>query len=244
MAGKSPSKSPAKAGKKPSKSAGARRPKVKKSTSAPALGQAVDALKKGFLMGLGATAQTAEKLKDLVAPVVEEIGDSEARRTTGDLARVLLNEKTHFEARLKSLVEGFVRATVKSLNLVTRDELDAVRRELQRAAVKPVSPRPAPRSAPRAGGGGGRPTTRPGSAPRAAGARPAGGATADRPTRDAANKPGSARPKAGGRPGASRGAAKPAAARPKTGGGPSSIGARKPRPGKPSGGGPRRGPKP
>lgn len=229
MAPKDPAKSPAKAAKSPrktNKNAGVRRPKVKKSTPAPVVGQAVDILKKGFLMGLGATVQTAERLKEMVSPVIDEIADSDTRRTSGDLARVLLSEKTHFEARLKSLVEGFMRASIKSLNLVTREDLDALRREMRTAnpghapAGRALAGRPPARSA--TGGGTGKPPAR-------GSARPARGpAKASARTEASGGSPSRAPGKFSGRP-------KP--------GGPPGSGGRKPRPGgKPTGGAPPRRP--
>lgn len=91
----------------------------------------MESLKKAFLIGLGATVMTAEKVKELMDEMVErgELSHQEAKSFGEDLKARAVKEKEQFEGRVKETVETYIKKTVDSLGLVTREEFEALRRE-------------------------------------------------------------------------------------------------------------------
>lgn len=91
-----------------------------------------DVLKKVFLIGVGATVVTAEKIKEVVDELVEkgELSQQEGKSFAEDLKTRAVKEKEHFESRVKDTVEQYVHKAIDSLGLVKRDEFDALKAEL------------------------------------------------------------------------------------------------------------------
>lgn len=92
----------------------------------------MESLKKAFLIGLGATVMTAERVKELMDEMVErgELTHQEAKSFGEDLKVRAVKEKEQFEGRVKETVETYIKKTVDSLGLVTREEFEALRKEL------------------------------------------------------------------------------------------------------------------
>lgn len=90
-------------------------------------------LEKVFLIGLGATVTTAEKVKEVVDELVErgELSQQEGKSFAEDLKVKAVKEKEHFEAKIKETVEQYTHKAIESLGLVKRDEFDALKREVE-----------------------------------------------------------------------------------------------------------------
>jgi polyhydroxyalkanoate synthesis regulator phasin len=106
----------------------------------------LEAIKKSFLIGVGATVSTAEKVKELIDDLVErgELTKKDAKTFGEELKKRTLQEKEVFEKRVKETVETQVKnqiqRVVQNLGLATKEELARLRSELQKqekpAAVK------------------------------------------------------------------------------------------------------------
>lgn len=90
-------------------------------------------LEKVFLIGLGATVTTAEKVKEVVDELVErgELSQQEGKSFAEDLKAKAVKEKDQFETKVKETVEQYTHKAIESLGLVKRDELDALKREIE-----------------------------------------------------------------------------------------------------------------
>jgi polyhydroxyalkanoate synthesis regulator phasin len=93
----------------------------------------LEPLKKAFLIGLGATVLTAERVKELMDDLVArgELSQNEAKQFGDDLRERAIKEKELFEGRVKEVVDGYLKKAVDSLGLVTKADLDTLRAELQ-----------------------------------------------------------------------------------------------------------------
>lgn len=91
--------------------------------------------KKAFLIGLGATAVTMERIQELVNELVErgEMSQKEAKTFAEDLKNRAMKEKEQFESKIKDSVDTYVKQAVKSMGLVTREEFDALKKDLASA---------------------------------------------------------------------------------------------------------------
>jgi polyhydroxyalkanoate synthesis regulator phasin len=107
------------------------------------MGSTREALKKAFLIGVGATVVTAEKVKELVDELVErgELSQNEAKSFSEDLKTRALKEKEQFESRVKETVDTYVKKAMESLGVVSRQEFEALKAEV--AGLKGESPEPA-----------------------------------------------------------------------------------------------------
>jgi polyhydroxyalkanoate synthesis regulator phasin len=95
--------------------------------------QTVESLKKAFLIGLGATVLTAEKVRELADELVArgEMSQKDAQQFGEDLKTRAIREKEQFESRVKEQVDSYLKKAVDSLGLVTKADLDALRAELK-----------------------------------------------------------------------------------------------------------------
>lgn len=93
----------------------------------------LESVKKAFLVGLGATMLTAEKIKELIDELVErgEISQQDAKGFAEDLKQKAVKERESFEQQLKDQVDHTVKKTLDSLGLVTKKDLDDLREELK-----------------------------------------------------------------------------------------------------------------
>lgn len=101
----------------------------------------MEILKRTFLIGLGATVVTADKVKELMDELVErgELSQQDAKSFGEDLKTRALKEKEQFETRVKETVDSNVKKAVDSLGLVTREEFEALKKEV--AALKGAEPK-------------------------------------------------------------------------------------------------------
>jgi polyhydroxyalkanoate synthesis regulator phasin len=92
----------------------------------------LDSVKKAFLVGLGATVVTAEKLKDLVDDLVEkgELKQQDAKGFADDLKARALQERESFEQKLREHVDGAVKKALDNMGLATKKDLDTLREDL------------------------------------------------------------------------------------------------------------------
>lgn len=92
----------------------------------------LEMLKKAFLIGLGATAVTVEKAQELANELVArgEMTQKEATTFSEDLKTRAVKEKEQFEAKMKESVDSYMKTAAKNLGLVTREEYDAMKAEL------------------------------------------------------------------------------------------------------------------
>jgi polyhydroxyalkanoate synthesis regulator phasin len=90
-------------------------------------------LKKVFLIGVGATVVTAEKVKEVVDELVEkgELSQTEGKSFAEDLKARAVKEKESFEAKVKETVEQYTHKAIESLGLVKRDEFEALKAEFE-----------------------------------------------------------------------------------------------------------------
>jgi polyhydroxyalkanoate synthesis regulator phasin len=91
--------------------------------------------KKAFLIGLGATAVTMERVQELANELVErgEITQKEAMSFTEDLRSKAIKEKEQFETKVKDSVDTYIRSAVKNMGLVTKEDLEELKAELKSA---------------------------------------------------------------------------------------------------------------
>lgn len=97
--------------------------------------------KKAFLIGLGATAVTMEKVQELANELVErgEMTQKDAKHFTDDLKERAMKEKEQFEAKVKETTDAYVKTAVKGLGLVSREEFDSLKKELDSLKAKKTS---------------------------------------------------------------------------------------------------------
>jgi polyhydroxyalkanoate synthesis regulator phasin len=120
----------------------------------------IAALKKAFLIGLGATVMTAEKLRDAVKELVDDmvargdINPAEARKVAEDLKHRFLDSKMTMEEGLRQVVDGTCRKTLETIGKATKSLEDALsasapaRNAVKKpAAKKPVKKAAAPKTA-------------------------------------------------------------------------------------------------
>ena len=106
-----------------------------------------ESLKKAFLIGVGASVVTAEKVGDFVRDVVDDLVDRgeitaiDARKLAYDLKQRAEKESKSLGGNVKSLegiiktnVETAMQKTVKSLGLATQDDLHRLRKELAKSS--------------------------------------------------------------------------------------------------------------
>jgi polyhydroxyalkanoate synthesis regulator phasin len=88
--------------------------------------------KKAFLIGLGATAVTMEKVQELANELVErgELTQKDARGFSEDLKNRALKEKELFETKIKESVDGYMKAAVRNFGLVTREEWEELKAQV------------------------------------------------------------------------------------------------------------------
>lgn len=127
---------------------------AKKSTnqSAAAQGQAtVNLVKRGLLIGLGAAVQTGTKVKGVVEEQVkqlmkeEKISATEAKKFGKEIAGLVTAEKKNIENKINESVDAQLKKLVKSLKLVTKDDL----KEFKKDMGKTSSAKPAKKAAPK-----------------------------------------------------------------------------------------------
>lgn len=90
--------------------------------------------KKAFLIGLGATAATVEKIQELANELVErgEMSQKEAKSFSDDLMNKAMKEKDQFENRVKDTVDSYMKSVVKSMGLATREDIENLRAEMDK----------------------------------------------------------------------------------------------------------------
>lgn len=95
--------------------------------------------KKAFLVGLGATAATMEKVQELANELVErgEMTQKEAMGFTEDLKKKASKEKDVFETKVKETVDSYMKTAIKNLGLVSREDYDKLKAEV--ASLKKAS---------------------------------------------------------------------------------------------------------
>ena len=88
----------------------------------------IDALKKAFLAGIGATAATREKVEEALNQLVEKgkISADEAKDAT---EKILDEGRKEYESSRKEL-EKFFNDLAHKGNLVTQEQLDSVKKRL------------------------------------------------------------------------------------------------------------------
>jgi polyhydroxyalkanoate synthesis regulator phasin len=91
--------------------------------------------KKAVLIGLGATAVTMERIQELANELVErgEMSQKDAKSFADDLKTRAMKEKDQFESKMKDTVDTYMQSAVKSMGLVTREEFEALKKEMKAA---------------------------------------------------------------------------------------------------------------
>src|SRR5262245_2345212 len=76
--------------------------------------------KKAFLIGLGATAVTVEKIQEFANELVErgEMTQKEAMSFTEDLRNRATKEKDQFETRMRDSMDAYFKMAAKNMGLV------------------------------------------------------------------------------------------------------------------------------
>jgi polyhydroxyalkanoate synthesis regulator phasin len=92
----------------------------------------VETLKKIFLIGLGATVLTGEKIKEMVTELVNkgELSHDDAKNFGEELMQRAVKEKEQFESKIKDSVDGYLKKAVDGLGLVTKADFEALKTEL------------------------------------------------------------------------------------------------------------------
>lgn len=148
--------------KKSMKKTAGKKPATKKVTVKPKAatgnGDPKEVVKKAFLVGLGATVMTAEKVKASVTELVNDMVDKghlpkkDATRLISDLQKRADSEKGNVQKKVKGAVDSAVKKTISSLGLVTRDELEKalgkpgpgpVKKSKKSTKSKPIKKKPA-----------------------------------------------------------------------------------------------------
>ena len=102
----------------------------------------VESLKKAFLIGVGASVVTAEKIGDFVRDVVDDLV-ARGEMTSVDLKKRAVNVQKQAKKEGGSLqknVESAVKSAVRSLGLATQDDLKKLRGELGLKKAAPKKP--------------------------------------------------------------------------------------------------------
>ncbi len=101
--------------------------------------------KKAFLVGLGATAVTVEKIQELANELVErgEMTQKDAKSFSEDLKERAMKEKEQLEKKVKDTVETQLSSAVKSLGLVTKADFDKLKKELDSLKAAGKAPKKA-----------------------------------------------------------------------------------------------------
>ncbi len=116
---------------------------VRKTAAKPQNNQLLNSLKKTFLIGLGAAAKGTDKLKKHVDELVKNgtIPAADGKKLVADLSKNMEAESK----KLEKWIDGQVKSGIKSLNLATKDELNALKKELKgsKTASKTAAKTPA-----------------------------------------------------------------------------------------------------
>lgn len=105
----------------------------------------VETLKKTFLIGLGATVMTGDKLKESFRDLVEDLvakgqlSALDAQRLAEEFKNRINSEKTILDQLVKSTLEGSLKKTITSLGVLTRDDLG----KMFSAKAAPAASKPA-----------------------------------------------------------------------------------------------------
>lgn len=91
-------------------------------------------MKKSLLAGIGAIAMTEEKIQEMVEDLVKkgEISDQEGKTLVHDVRKAVEEQR----ARITSTVDERVRAILKELHLVTKDDIENLESVLQKDLAK------------------------------------------------------------------------------------------------------------
>jgi len=115
----------------------------------------VETLKKTFLIGLGATVMTGDKLKDAFRDLVEDLvakgqlSALDAQRLAEEFKNRITSEKTVLDQLVKTTLEGSLKKTITSLGVLTKDDLGKMftpksSPEAKKPAAKPAAKKAAP----------------------------------------------------------------------------------------------------
>ncbi|MBY0449380.1 MAG: hypothetical protein K2X01_01980 [Cyanobacteria bacterium] len=106
----------------------------------------LEMMKRLFLIGVGATVTTAEKMRDAMDELVEDLiekgslSQKEAQSFAEELKKRAEQEKDQVETSVKAAIDGSVKKVIESLGLVTRRDLDVLRETLI-TEIKNVRPK-------------------------------------------------------------------------------------------------------
>lgn len=91
-------------------------------------------MRRAFLIGLGATALTMEKVEEFSKELVEKgkLTEQEAKTFGDDLKSKARKEAEAFETKLKDRVDECVKSTMDRLGLVTKADLEALKDSLKK----------------------------------------------------------------------------------------------------------------
>ncbi len=110
----------------------------------------LEMMKRLFLIGVGATVTTAEKMRDATRDAIDELvedliekgslSQKEAQSFADELKNRAEQEKNQIETTVKAAIDGSVKKVIESLGLVTRRDLDVLRETLI-TEIKNVRPK-------------------------------------------------------------------------------------------------------
>lgn len=92
----------------------------------------VETLKKTFMIGLGATVMTGDKIKEACKDLVEDLvakgqlNTLDAQRLAEDIRSRIDSERTVLDQMVRSTLEGTLKKTITSLGVLTREDLGKV----------------------------------------------------------------------------------------------------------------------
>ncbi len=114
-------------------------------------------VKRGLLIGLGAAVESGGKLTTFVNKQVKQLVDKDkfpkakAEKFGKDITKLVQKEKKMIEAKIQDTVDGQMKKVVKSLKLVTKDDLTKLKADLKgtkkTTAKKPAAKKPAAKKA-------------------------------------------------------------------------------------------------
>ena len=89
-----------------------------------------DLIKKTMLTGVGLASMTKDKLEAIAKEIAEKekLSEKEGRELVNDL----LKKSEEAKKKLENHIEALVRDIIKKMNLATRDELSALRQEVEK----------------------------------------------------------------------------------------------------------------
>ena len=89
-----------------------------------------DLIKKTMLTGVGLASMTKDKLEAIAKEIAEKekLSEKEGR----DLVNDLLKKSEEAKKKLENHVDALVRDIMKKMNLATKDELSALRQEVEK----------------------------------------------------------------------------------------------------------------